>query len=150
MVRIYGVTTTNNTSVPSGSIISMKLYGSTTNDGETNLTSDGESIETYQNIFSTSTNKSVSFIANIIASNLPQTPSYNASWTIHGMLSKGSSSALTKLYVSSADAIADSAFENLEVSLSENTVFGGLSIKCKGLPNYNVINWVATITGSEV
>lgn len=146
MVRIYGVTTKSNSG---GTAVVVRLFGSTQHDGTVNLTQDGNP-ETLSNIFSTPANKSIGFVANITAYTEPAEAQLSASWNIHGVLRKGSTSNTVALSIGQADCVCDTSLEGATITLSENPILGGLSILCKGLAQYNIINWVATISGSEV
>lgn len=150
MVRIYGVTTTNNTQNSGGTAISIKLFGTTISSGIVKLTLDGSGTENATNIFSTTINKALNFTLNLVATNLPDDSQQTASWFITGYISKGTNSSTVKYKIVSVQSSADISMSDCEVTLQENYAFGGLSITCRGVSQYNEINWVATITGSEV
>lgn len=150
MVRIYGVTTSNNTSTPASAQILVRVVGISNKDEPVKLTMDGSGEENSGNILSTSQNKALHFVANIVCTTLPDPIQKNASWIISGMLSKGFMNSTVKLKITQALSDSDDTMEDCEVTLMENTSLGGLSIICKGVPAYNETKWTATITGSEV
>lgn len=150
MVRIYGVTTTSNTTSSGGTAVSIKIFGTTFQNGTVLLTLDGSGTETLTNIFSTATNKALSFTMNVVATTLPDSTQQQASWLVQGLLSKGATSATVRYTLHHVMSLSNDTMKNCEITFQENYSLGGLSILCKGVSQYNEINWVATITGSEV
>jgi hypothetical protein len=71
MVRIYGVTTSNNTSTPASAQILVRVVGISNKDEPVKLTMDGSGEENSGNILSTSQNKALHFVANIVCTTLP-------------------------------------------------------------------------------
>ena len=86
----------------------------------------------------------------VVAATLPSTSQAQASWFVQGFLSKGSTGSTVQYKLNQVLSLANNTMENCEVTFQENFALGGLSIRCKGVSQYNKINWVATITGSEV
>lgn len=152
MVRIYGVTTTTSGSGSdgAGNVPSIILGGITLSNSTVYLTSDSSGTENSSNIIIIPPNTSALFSAHIIAS-YPASSLKSASWTLTGLAKKNSdNSSISIINISPVTIASDPEMELSQIELSENSILGGISIKCSGILGYTLIKWAATITLTEV
>lgn len=156
MPLIYGVTTagsvgggqTGGTGIDATN--AFTLQGITQSNSSINLTINGNGIENLTNMLIIPERVSALMNVKIIAET-DAYPRKTASWEIFGCAKRESAPAsLQILGFSPAFAMSDPELQFLKVSLYENTSYGGISIQCKGIPQYTVIRWIATITMTEV
>ena len=148
MVKIYGVTTS--TSSSNGLNQGVVLTGITQGSGTTILTKDGLGFENTFNSFVIESNTAYACQITIVAST-DTIPKYSASWKMSALVHRDLFENTVRLIgVSMVDAMSDAELSELQIRLSENTVYGSLSIQCFGISQYTVINWIATIVMTEV
>lgn len=147
MVRIYGVSSIGSGSGSGSS--GFLLMGETQGSSTIPLTTNGGSSENSQNIFIIPESKSVECNIYIVA-RTDTTPMYSASWVLNALVNRPiGTSAVRLVGVSMTETIADTQLTNLRISLAENISWGGLSILCTGISQYNLIKWSATILSTE-
>lgn len=153
MVRIYGVTQTTSSGSGSGgggNVPGIQLTGITQSNSSITLTTDGFGIETALNTIVIPQNKTAAFTMQIVA-NTDVTPHKVASWQVHGLAKRDTDVASVSIIgVSPVSAMSDTEMQSSKIELSENLLFGGISIRCYGVFNYTVIKWAATVTLTEV
>lgn len=152
MPVIYGVTTVGGGGGTGGggNAPGVELKGITQADSEINLTISGNGIEDAANMLVVPPNISSTLNIKIIAET-DATPKKAASWEVFGLVKRSADpSTLEIVGFSPVFAMSDPELSSLNISLSENSYYGGISIKCKGIPQYTVIKWVATVTLTEV
>ncbi|NBT60185.1 MAG: hypothetical protein EBT02_00145 [Planctomycetia bacterium] len=147
MVRIYGVSSIGSGSGSGSS--GFPLMGETQGSSTAVLTTDGAMTENSQNMFIIPESKSVECNISIVAST-DTTPKYSASWVLNALVNRPAGSSAVRLVgVSMTETIADTQLRNLQISLAENSLWGGLSILCTGISQYTLIKWSATILSTE-
>lgn len=150
MVRIYGITSTSAGSSGSGDSGAVSLSGTTMGNSSVYLTTTGSASENLQNIFMVSGNTAVECSIVIVATT-DTAPKYSASWSMNALINRQIAASTTKLIgIGMVEVKSDDQLKFLTVSISENIILGGLSIQCTGVSQYTSINWIATITATEV
>lgn len=149
-MKIYGVTSIPGSGNSNGINQGVLLTGITQGNSSTYLTTTGATFENSSNMFIVSKNKAVECKIVIVATT-DTSPKYSASWTLTALTHRQTSENSVKLLgVSMVQALSAPELVNLQISLSENTSYGGLSIQCTGVSQYTSIKWIATITATEV
>lgn len=151
MPLIYGVTTTTGGGTGGGgNVPGYELKGITQADSIMSLTIDGSGVESNTNMLIIPQNASAMMNIKIIAET-EATPKKVASWELFGLAKReASASSLEIVGFSPVYAMSDPELTSLQISLAENSFYGGISMNCKGIPQYTVIKWVATVTLTEV
>ena len=153
MVRIYGVTsvaTSTNSGSSSGINQGIVLTGITQNDGTIYLTTTNTGVENSSNMLIVPANKTVIMEVSIAAKTNTNTV-YAAGWMLNGMAKRESSvTSVSLMGISMSSCISDAQLSGLQIFITENISTGGISIQCKGLSQYNQINWISTIVLTEV
>jgi len=137
-----------NTTSPFVKIFTLK--GSTNNAGSVRLTTDGLPSATVGNIV-TFKNYTTYFCKIVICATIAGTGTSAASWEF-ALLARRGSSASTVLIINNSmgSMISDSALSQTSILYSEDLINGGLNITCAGFALAGTLNWIATVTTTEI
>ena len=150
MVRLYGVTNVTNSGSGSGVNQGLVLKGITHNNGTTYLTTTNSINENSSNMLIVPPNNTVTLEISIVAKT-DTIPMYGAGWMLKGMAKRETNvNSVSLMGISMSNCTSDAELAGLEIFISENILTGGISIQCKGINQYTIVNWIATIVMTEV
>ena len=149
MVRLYGITNVTSSGSSSGINQGVVLRGITHNNGTTYLTTTSTGNENSSNMLIIPENNTVIMEISIVA-RTDTNPIYGAGWLLDGMAKRGSNAnSVSLMGISMSSCMSDSQLSGLQIFITENVSTGGISIQCKGINQYTVVNWIATIVLTE-
>ena len=137
-----------NTTSPSVKIFTLK--GSTNNAGSVRLTTDGLSSATVGNIVTFKSYTTI-FCKIVVCCTVANVGTSSASWEF-ALLARRANATNTVTIINNSmnSMISDSFLSQTSILYSEDLINGGLNITCAGFLSAGPLNWIATVTTTEV